>query len=217
MRILVVDVDRSHNSFTKQTKRPPSRTASHHSIYLLHIETLLHWHSHVVSASSPIAVSDNFHFSHYYWKSWDLSTEDQSEAESSDTEGDILTPNPVKHEDIKLKFYNSVLGDDTNNIHFGKWDNIAPDQPDAYGNASQAMTDYMFQLALDLQPHRLDDFTYVDLGSGTAASAISIAERYPQVARAACLNLCHEQNISASHSIQRHGSRGSCGNCRGHV
>lgn len=153
--------------------------------------------------SSPIAVSDSFHFSHYNWKSWDLSTGEQSEAEYSDTEGEILTPNPVKHEDIKLKFYNSVLGDDSNNIHFGKWDNIAPDQPDAYGNASQAMTDYMFQLALDLQLHRNDDFTYVDLGSGTAASAISIAERYPQVARAACLNLCHEQNISASHSIQQ--------------
>lgn len=155
---------------------------------------------------SPIAVSDNFHFSHYYWKAWDLSTE-ESDTEYSDKD-EFLTPNPVKHEDIKLKFYDNVIGDDSNNIHFGKWDNIAPDQPDAYGKASQAMTDYMFQLALDLQPHRRDqpDFSYVDLGSGVAASAISIAERYPQVARAACLNLCHAQNIAASESIQANDS-----------
>ena len=152
--------------------------------------------------TSPIAVSDNFHFSHYYWRSWDLTTEALEDGFDL-----IIRPKPIKSEDIKLKFYNNVMEDPSNNIHFGKWDGIAIEEPDAYGKASEAMTDYMFELALDLQPHRryARDFSYVDLGSGTGAAACQISQKYSNVSRATCLNLCHEQNIEASKITQDRG------------
>lgn len=48
------------------------------------------------------------------------------------------------------------------------------------------MTDYMFNIAKDLLPHRTDDndFRYVDLGSGTGASAIRLCEQNPFVSQA---------------------------------
>jgi len=92
-----------------------------------------------------------------------------------------------------------VLGDASENIHFGKWDGIDQDRPDAYGKASEQMTDYMFDIAKNLLPHRVEDndFRYVDLGSGTGASAIRLTEHNPFIAQATCLNLCHKQNMSA--------------------
>ena len=60
----------------------------------------------------------------------------------------------------KLEFYAQVMGDGTNNIHFGKWDNIDLDEPGAYGKASEQMNDWMLNLALELAPglKEKDDF-----------------------------------------------------------
>ena len=91
----------------------------------------------------------------------------------------------------KLAFYEQVMGDGMDNIHFGKWDNISLDQEGAYGKASEQMTDYMFDLGRSLlkSDHKeAKDFKYVDLGSGTGAAAFH---------QAACLNLCQEQNALA--------------------
>ena len=70
---------------------------------------------------------------------------------------------------------------------------------DGAAKAAEQATDYLWDLAMRLLPHRTNakDFTYVDLGSGTGASAIRIAQRHDQVQKATCLNLCHEQNIEA--------------------
>lgn len=61
------------------------------------------------------------------------------------------------------------------------------------------MTDYMFDLAKGLLPHRIEenDFIYVDLGSGTGAAAIRLCEHNPFILQATCLNLCHAQNMKA--------------------
>lgn len=143
-----------------------------------------------------ICVSDNFHFSHYYWKGTIVDNDSDSGEEIA-----FMTPKPVKAEDIKLKFYSKVLEDE--NIHFGKWDGIALDAPDAYSKAAEKMTDYMFELALTLTPHRSNakDFAYVDLGSGTGASALQIMKRFP--GQAFCLNVCHEQNIIAQEKAEQ--------------
>lgn len=70
---------------------------------------------------------------------------------------------------VKLKFYSNVLGDNSTFIHYGKWDGLDTEKPGAYGRASEAMTDYMFKISMGLLPHRSEanDFSYVDLGSGT--------------------------------------------------
>lgn len=100
----------------------------------------------------------------------------------------------------KLEFYAQVMGDGTDNIHFGKWDGIDLDQPGAYGKASEQMNDYMFKMACDLVPDAATEkgeFTYVDLGSGTSAAAIRLVEKHSFVKEASCLNLCEEQNALA--------------------
>ena len=99
-----------------------------------------------------------------------------------------------------LQTCSNVLGDNSTFIHYGKWDGIDLDQPGAYGMASEAMTDYMYRLSLGLLTHRAEksDFTYVDLGSGTGASAIHLSERHSlTISKATCINLCHDQNIIA--------------------
>jgi len=87
--------------------------------------------------SSPICVADNFHFSHFYWRSWDLADTDESDDDNNSNNGDISSgnnsdegaisiykPKQLKAEVIKLKFYSQVIEDNSNNIHFGKWDGI---------------------------------------------------------------------------------------------
>jgi phosphoglycerate dehydrogenase-like enzyme/ribulose-5-phosphate 4-epimerase/fuculose-1-phosphate aldolase/SAM-dependent methyltransferase len=154
--------------------------------------------------SDPIMVSDTFHFSHYYWSTGDLSgaanTSGNADGDSSGEESEMIyQPKEVKSDDIKLKFYAQVMDDGSNNIHFGKWDGIPVDSTDAYAMAAEQATDYLWDLAMRLLPHRANekDFCYVDLGSGTGASALRIVQRYDQVQQATCLNLCHEQNIEA--------------------
>ena len=96
----------------------------------------------------------------------------------------------------KLEFYAQVMGDGTDNIHFGKWGGVDSSQPGAYGRASEQMSDWMFALGRELVPHRTHatDFTYVDLGSGTGAAAIRLTEMHPFISKVSCLNLCDEQN-----------------------
>ena len=112
----------------------------------------------------------------------------------------------------KIEFYAQVMGDGTDNIHFGKWDGIDLDQPGAYGKASEQMTDYMFNLVTGLvldasKKSKNDDasssssssssFQYVDLGSGTGAAALRLTEIHSFIHEATCLNLCEEQNVLA--------------------
>lgn len=114
----------------------------------------------------------------------------------------LMKPLTVANPDrVKLKFYSNVLGDNSTFIHYGKWDGIDSEKPGAYGQASMAMTDYMYRLSMGLLPHRAEanDFRYVDLGSGTGASAIHLAEKHSlTISKATCVNLCHEQNITAT-------------------
>ncbi|KAL3936083.1 MAG: hypothetical protein SGBAC_008525 [Bacillariaceae sp.] len=100
----------------------------------------------------------------------------------------------------KLEFYAQVMGDGTDNIHFGKWDGIDLEEPGAYGKASEQMSDWMLNLALELAPglKEKEDFSYVDLGSGTGAAALRLVELNAFVAKATCLNLCDEQNALAT-------------------
>lgn len=99
------------------------------------------------------------------------------------------------------------MGDASEQIHFGKWNNIDENQPGAYAKASEAMTDYMFELAKELLPHRVEenDFTYVDLGSGTGAAALRLVEHNPFILQATCLNICHAQNMKAMQKAKESG------------
>ena len=108
----------------------------------------------------------------------------------------------------KLEFYAEVMGDGTANIHFGKWDGVDLEEEGAYGKASEQMTDYMFDLACSLVPAERKaskDFKYVDLGSGTGAAALRLAELNTFVSTAACLNLCDEQNALAKSRAEEKG------------
>lgn len=106
----------------------------------------------------------------------------------------------------KLDFYAEVMGDGTDNIHFGKWDGIDVDAEGAYGRASDAMTDFMFNLVWDLAGKK-EKITYVDLGSGTGAAARRICKANAGV-DAACLNLCPEQNATNEASVKEMGLDG---------
>lgn len=100
----------------------------------------------------------------------------------------------------KLEFYAQVMGDGTDNIHFGKYDGVDLDQPGAYGKASEQMTDYMFNLAKGLVSNAVSEggeFSYVDLGSGTGAAALRLVKMHDFITQATCLNLCEEQNALA--------------------
>lgn len=107
----------------------------------------------------------------------------------------------------KLEFYAEVMGDGTANIHFGKWDGIDIEEEGAYGKASEKMTDYMFDMAHSLVPEdrrKAADFKYVDLGSGTGAAALRLAEMHSFISTAACLNLCDEQNaLAKSRAVEK--------------
>lgn len=149
------------------------------------------------NAKNSICVQDTFHFSHYYWR--ELEGANSKDESDDDSTTPAFKPKPVQRDTVKLKFYAQVMGDASEQIHFGKWNNIDENQPDAYAKASENMTDYMFDLAKGLLPHRIEenDFTYVDLGSGTGAAAIRLCEHNPFIMQATCLNLCHDQNMTA--------------------
>ncbi|KAL3936084.1 MAG: hypothetical protein SGBAC_008526 [Bacillariaceae sp.] len=161
---------------------------------------------------APTLVADIFHYSSYYWR--EFGQDESKDTKDGDTPtgalkyrspsfggslDEYMNPEPVNNDRIKLKFYAHVLGDGSENIHFGKWDGIDLDQPGAYGRAANAMTNYMFQLSLNLLPHRAeaDDFRYIDLGSGSGAAALQLLLEHKTIENATCLNLCHEQNDQA--------------------
>jgi len=135
-------------------------------------------------------------------RSSSIGSDVDSFADGAPTQQPAFKPLTVANPDrVKLKFYSNVLGDNSTFIHYGKWDGLDTDQPGAYGRASEAMTDYMYKLSMGLLPHRAEcsDFRYVDLGSGTGASAIHLAERHSlTITSATCINVCHEQNINAN-------------------
>ena len=99
--------------------------------------------------------------------------------------------------DERLRFYAEVMGDGTNNIHFGKWDEVDKDAEGAYGKASEKMTDYMWGLAQELLhiPNKKDAVVdYVDLGAGTGSAAQYLTKLHRIIRSATCLNLCTNQN-----------------------
>lgn len=99
----------------------------------------------------------------------------------------------------KLEFYAQVMGDGTANIHFGKWDGVDLEEEGAYGKASEQMTDYMFDLAMELKGgEEGGKVSYVDLGSGTGAAALRLCQKHETIEKATCLNLCDEQNALAT-------------------
>jgi len=105
----------------------------------------------------------------------------------------------------KRAFYQSVMGDGTANIHFGKWDNIDLETEGAYGRASEQMTDYMYNLATTLLGRSSSStISYVDLGSGTGGAAVRLLQKHPSL-QATCLNLCPEQNATAQTSANDNG------------
>lgn len=91
----------------------------------------------------------------------------------------------------KRAFYAEVMGDGTDNIHFGKWDGVDTDAPGAYGKAATQMTDWMWKTATDIVGS--PNVSYVDLGSGSGSAAAHLCSLHPGV-KAQCVNLCPNQN-----------------------
>mmetsp|Transcript_24064 Transcript_24064/g.47245 ORF Transcript_24064/g.47245 Transcript_24064/m.47245 type:complete len:546 (+) Transcript_24064:150-1787(+) len=97
--------------------------------------------------------------------------------------------------DTKRKFYSAVMGDGTDNIHFGKWEGVDVEKEGAYGEASARMTDWMWKRAMSISQKKAGGgkVQYIDLGSGTGAAARLICKDFPDVS-CTCLNLCENQN-----------------------
>jgi hypothetical protein len=96
--------------------------------------------------------------------------------------------------DHKRAFYAEVMGDGTDNIHFGKWDGVDTEQPGAYGKAATGMTNWMWQKAMDIvDKPGTKGIKYIDLGSGTGSAAAHLCAQDPRV-EAMCINLCPNQN-----------------------
>lgn len=107
--------------------------------------------------------------------------------------------------DEKRKFYATVMGDGTDNIHFGLWDGIDLDVDGAYGQASVNMTDWMWEQAMQLVPaDRKRPMKYIDLGSGTGSAARHIVKEHSNVS-ATCMNLCRNQNKENENRIEKAG------------
>ncbi len=151
---------------------------------------------------SIVFASDHFHFSHFYWKS----SQNEEEDTKAITSQKSLSRSPPQ--DLKLKLYSQILHDDENNIHFGKWDHVSLQEKDAYSQAAHQMTDYMYDnLAMTLIPeHRrtAPNYQYIDLGSGTGASAIRITSSTTNKrGKVVCLNVCPQQNRIAQRNVTK--------------
>jgi len=94
----------------------------------------------------------------------------------------------------KRAFYAEVMGDGTDNIHFGKWDGVDTEAPGAYGKASTNMTNWMWSEAMKIigKPDSAN-VKYIDLGSGSGSAAAHLCSEHPSV-NARCINLCPNQN-----------------------
>ena len=96
--------------------------------------------------------------------------------------------------DHKRAFYAEVMGDGTDNIHFGKWDGVDTEAPGAYGKAATGMTNWMWKKAMDIiDSPGTKSIKYIDLGSGSGSAAAHICQQDPRV-EAMCINLCPNQN-----------------------
>jgi hypothetical protein len=94
----------------------------------------------------------------------------------------------------KRAFYAEVMGDGTDNIHFGKWDGVDTEAPGAYGKAATGMTDWMWKKAMNIvDKPGTKSIKYIDLGSGSGSAAAHICQQDPRV-EAMCINLCPNQN-----------------------
>ena len=93
----------------------------------------------------------------------------------------------------KRAFYAEVMGDGTDNIHFGKWDGVDTDKPGAYGQAATNMTNWMWSQAMQLLGSDAKAVHYIDLGSGSGSAAAHLCAAHPGV-KAQCINLCPNQN-----------------------
>ena len=95
----------------------------------------------------------------------------------------------------KRAFYAEVMGDGTDNIHFGKWDGVDTEAPGAYGKAATGMTNWMWKQAMEIvdQDGSAKQIKYIDLGSGSGSAAAHLCEQDPKVS-AMCINLCPNQN-----------------------
>ena len=96
----------------------------------------------------------------------------------------------------KRRFYSQVMGDGTNNIHFGLWDGIDLAAVGSFGYASEKITQWMWEKAASMCPaHRTNARTirYIDLGAGTGCAARWICGQDLRV-KAKCVNICRNQN-----------------------
>ena len=94
----------------------------------------------------------------------------------------------------KRAFYAEVMGDGTDNIHFGKWDGVDTEAPGAYGKAATGMTNWMWKQAMDIiDKPGTKSIKYIDLGSGSGSAAAHLCQQDPRV-EAMCINLCPNQN-----------------------
>jgi len=93
----------------------------------------------------------------------------------------------------KRAFYAEVMGDGTDNIHFGKWDGVDTNKPGAYGQAATNMTNWMWSQAMQLLGSDAKAVHYIDLGSGSGSAAAHLCGAHPGV-KAQCINLCPNQN-----------------------
>uniref|UniRef100_A0A0G4HTV9 Class II aldolase/adducin N-terminal domain-containing protein n=1 Tax=Chromera velia CCMP2878 TaxID=1169474 RepID=A0A0G4HTV9_9ALVE len=117
--------------------------------------------------------------------------------------------------DVKRKFYSAVMGDGTDNIHFGKWEGVDMDKEGAYGEASARMTDWMWRRAMQIHQQKQDGkIEYVDLGSGTGAAARLICRPDPKVS-CTCLNLCENQNEENTNANKKEGIASQVDVCKG--
>ena len=57
----------------------------------------------MTATTSPVAVVDTFHFSHYYWR--ELEGTGSGDTSDDDSTTPTFKPKPVTKDTIKLKFY----------------------------------------------------------------------------------------------------------------
>lgn len=120
-----------------------------------------------------------------------LSSAAKSEDERKAHEMGVIEQYDSEH---KRAFYAEVMGDGTDNIHFGKWDGVDTDAPGAYGKAATGMTNWMWKQAMDIiDKPGTKSIKYIDLGSGSGSAAAHLCQQDPRV-EAMCINLCPNQN-----------------------
>mmetsp|Transcript_24056 Transcript_24056/g.57321 ORF Transcript_24056/g.57321 Transcript_24056/m.57321 type:complete len:1177 (-) Transcript_24056:238-3768(-) len=100
------------------------------------------------------------------------------------------------HEDEKRAFYDEVMGA-PDNISFGLWKDIDIEISDAPTRAQIAMTNWMWNQAMDLSPELPGtSINYIDLGAGRGGAARHVVTSNKNVT-CTCLNLNRNENREA--------------------